>query len=125
MLAEKVEFDGLVVVEGHLSHRLGAEVVIVLRCNPLVLKERLGKKGWSEEKILENVEAEIVDAILVEALERDDVYEIDTTSMDPEEVADAVERVIKGEVSRNGFKPGRIDWIGEVADRIDELMRKI
>lgn len=124
MLAEKLNFgEDLVILEGHLSHHLDPDIVIVLRCNPLVLKERLGKKGWNEEKVLENVEAEIVDAILVEALECDDVYEIDTTKMKPEEVANAVEKILKGEGEK--FRPGKIDWISEVADQIDELMRKL
>jgi len=59
----------LVVVEGHLSHNL-ADTAVVLRCNPLVLKERLFRRGWSEEKVMENVEAELIDEILVESLEQ-------------------------------------------------------
>jgi adenylate kinase len=124
-LAEKIDFgDELVILEGHLSHYLNPDIVIVLRCNPLMLKKRLEERGWSKEKALENVEAEIVDAILVEALgcKVCKVYEVDTTSMKSEEVANAVEQVLKGKCE--SFKPGRVDWIREVSDRIEGLMRK-
>ncbi len=125
-LAERVRSilpKGLVLLEGHLSHHLNPDKVIVLRCNPVELKRRLEGKGWPEEKVLENVEAEIVDSILIEAIEScDEVYEIDTTEMLPEEVADAIELLIRGE-AKDRFKPGKIDWISVVGDRIEEFMR--
>ena len=124
-LAEKLESpeDEVVILEGHLSHLLNPDRVIVLRCNPIVLKERLESKGWSEEKVLENVEAELIDAILVEAMEEcREVYEIDTTDLSPKEVADSIEEILKGEGDK--YKPGGIDWISEVGDRIEELMRR-
>ena len=124
-LAEKVKElrNGLIILEGHLSHLLNPDIVIVLRCNPLELKKRLESKGWSEEKVLENVEAELTDVILIEALDgSENVYEIDTTNLSAEEVADIVEMIIKGKGEE--FKPGRIDWIAEVGDRIEEIMRK-
>lgn len=115
--------EGEMIVEGHLSHLLNPEVAIVLRCNPLKLKERLKSKGWDEEKVLENVEAEIVDVILIESLEyAKEVYEIDTTNLSPEEVANAVEEILKGKGGK--YKPGKIDWISEVGEFIEDLMRK-
>ena len=116
-----------VVIEGHLAHFLPSDLIIVLRCNPLILKERLNSKKWREEKILENVEAELLDVILIEAMNREaPVYEIDTTNKTPREVAGIVIEIIEGE--RRGkriknFMPGKIDWIGEVGERIDEIVR--
>ncbi len=115
-------FDGI--VEGHLSHYLRPDVTIVLRCNPLILKERLEGRGWDEEKLMENVEAELLDVILVEAIEMNsNVYEIDTTFMTVEEVADAVESIISG--GSEEYRPGKIDWLSELEDRLDEVMRKV
>ncbi|MDK2795516.1 MAG: adenylate kinase [Archaeoglobaceae archaeon] len=114
------DFDGI--VEGHLSHLLKPEIAIVLRCNPLLIKERLLKRGWSYEKVMENVEAELIDVILVEALQNcERVFEIDVTDMSVEEVADAVERILKGDVCE--FQPGRVDWISVLEDRIEEVTR--
>ncbi len=126
-LAERVRevLEGRVVLEGHLSHLLSPDLIVVLRCNPIVLKERLEGKGWSEEKVLENVEAELIDSILVEALETGkEVYEIDTTDLSPKEVAKIVDGIVSGdEEVRRRFRPGKIDWIAVVGDRIDELIR--
>ncbi|NOY10894.1 MAG: AAA family ATPase [Archaeoglobi archaeon] len=108
-------------VEGHLSHHI-ARRCVVLRCNPVELRRRMEGKGWSEEKIAENLEAEIIDYILVEALEVcEEVHEIDTTGRTPEEVADLVEKIFRGEVS---LPPGSVDWIAELGDRIDEFVRR-
>ncbi len=115
-------FDGI--VGGHLSHYLHPDITIVLRCNPLVLKNRLEERGWDEEKLMENVEAELLDVILVEAIEMNsNVYEIDTTFMTAEEVADAVESIISGK--GEDYRPGKVDWLSELEDRLDEVMRKV
>ena len=108
-------------IEGHLSHYF-ADRCVVLRCNPLVLKERLQSKGWDKEKILENLEAELIDQILVEALDIcSEVHEIDTTGMTPEEVADLIEKIYHGEL-KLGY--GRVDWISAIGDKIEEIIRK-
>ncbi len=117
--------EGKVILEGHLSHLLDPDLIIILRCNPIVLKERLESKGWPKEKVLENVEAELVDAILIEAIETGkDVYEIDTTNLKPGEVARIVDEIVSGnDEVREMHKPGRIDWISIVGEKIDELIR--
>jgi len=121
-LSEKIDRSEFKIIEGHLSHLLNPDITIVLRCDPRVLKKRLTRKGWRAEKILENVEAEITDVILMEAMGTEKVYEIDTTKMKTEEVADAIEKIIKGETDE--FKPGKIDWILEAGDEIENLMRR-
>lgn len=107
--------EGTVVIEGHLSHLLENDLTIVLRCSPTVLAQRLSPRGWSAEKLRENQEAEAVDVILVEAVERGgEVLEIDTTEMTPEVVAAAIESIIAGE--RTKYRSGNIDWSQEVLD---------
>lgn len=116
----RFRFDGI--VEGHLSHLLKPEIAIVLRCNPLLIKKRLIERGWDYNKVMENVEAELIDVILVEALENcGKVYEVDTTELSVEEVASIVEKIIRGDVE--GFEPGKIDWISLLEDRIEEVTR--
>ena len=108
-------------VEGHLSHFL-SDRCVVLRCNPIVLKERLLSKGWDEEKILENLESELIDQILVEALEVcSEVHEIDTTGITPEKVADLIEKIYRGKL-KLGY--GRVDWISAIGDKIEKVIRK-
>jgi adenylate kinase len=106
---------GTVVIEGHVSHLMDPDMIIVLRCSPKVLKKRLAKRRWKKEKIVENLEAEAVDVVLIEALDScDKVFEIDTTSMKPKQVAEAISSIISGEKGK--YRPGNIDWSGEVLD---------
>ncbi len=61
----------------------------------------------------ENMEAEGCDVILVEAMESGiPVCEIDTTALDVDQVADAVEEILGGE--RKKYEPGHVDWSEEV-----------
>lgn len=60
------------VVDSHLSHWLPKKVVnlcIVIKCEMKVLKQRLKKRKYSELKIRENLDAEIMDSCFIEALE--------------------------------------------------------
>ncbi|HWR25593.1 MAG TPA: adenylate kinase family protein, partial [Methanosarcina sp.] len=57
-----------VILESHLAHYI-ADIVIILRAHPSELEIRLKKRGYNEEKIKENIEAEALDVILVEAFE--------------------------------------------------------
>ena len=107
------KMEGDMILEGHFSHLLGPDVAIVLRCSPRVLEKRLKKKGWTEKKIRENVEAEAVDVALIEAIESArEVCEIDTTKMKPGQVARAIESIIGGE--RQKYRVGNVDWSEEV-----------
>lgn len=88
-----------VVIESHLAHLVDVDRVIVLRCRPDVLVSRLIDRGESTTKARENAEAEALDVILVESLERhgaERVYEIDTTDRSPDAVAGAIEAVLEG-----------------------------
>ncbi|MGD0056323.1 MAG: adenylate kinase family protein [Methanomassiliicoccales archaeon] len=105
--------QGTVFLVGHLSHLLTVDLIVVLRCNPSILRERLKKRRWSVRKVRENIEAEACDVILIEALERSkDVCEIDTTDRSPEEVAAAVDDILAGKREKYAF--GNTDWGKEV-----------
>ncbi len=103
--------EGDYILEGHVAHLLPADAVIVLRASPGALRKRLHGRGWGEAKIRENVDAEALDLILVEALETDKkVYEIDTTNMTPMQVRDAVREIIEG---TDKYGPGSVDFSEE------------
>ncbi len=105
--------DGPVILDSHLSHFMDSRGIIVLRCSPKVLAIRLRARGYSEEKVRENVQAEILDEILCEAMESDiPVGEVDCTSASIGECADLVERIIRGDAS--DCAPGKTDWSAEM-----------
>ncbi len=103
------------VLEGHLSHHLKVDRVIVLRTDPQTLRKRLLQRGYSSEKVEENVEAEILDVVLVEAvsLHGDRVYELDSTG-ELNEVVQCVWEIIKGDHLQR-FAPGRVDWTDQLS----------
>ena len=90
------------IVEGHLSHTLkDVEKVIVLRCDPNVLKSRMEKRNYSESKIRENLEAEAIGIIYSEAIEmfdRSKVAQLDTTNYTSEQAAGILKQFFEGKV---------------------------
>jgi len=103
----------MTIVDGHLSHCLGADVCIVVRCSPALLESRLEARGYPKQKVRDNVEAEAIDLVLVEAIENcDDTFEIDATEKSAEDVANDIERILNGETRH--YEPGKVDWSGEV-----------
>ncbi len=98
------------VVEGHLAHLLPCDRVVLLRCDPHVIIERLLSRGYSRKKAEENALAEALDLVLIESLESFDpevIYELETTDIDSERVADFVQEVIAG---RAAPSHGACDW---------------
>ncbi|MEK6951997.1 MAG: adenylate kinase family protein [Nanoarchaeota archaeon] len=71
------------VIDSHLSHYLNKKYVdlcIVTKCDIKVLKKRLEKRKYSKDKIRENLDAEILDVCLIEALDNQHkIKVIDTT----------------------------------------------
>ena len=89
-----------VIVESHLAHEFDADRVVVLRCAPDVIEQRLRERGESVESARENAESEALDVILGHAVQNhgeDSVYEIETTDRSPGSVATAIEAVITSE----------------------------
>jgi adenylate kinase len=105
--------DDITILDGHFSHFF-ADWAIVLRLAPQVLRERLDERGYSERKIKENLEAEALDVILVEAVENcSRVDEIDTTGLSPNDVAGMVIKIIKGDLK---LPPGQVSWLEDYVD---------
>jgi adenylate kinase len=98
-VADYLPADG-VLVESHLAHHLDADQVVVLRCHPDELGERLRERGEPEATVAENADAERLDVILSEAVDRhgtDRVYEIDTTGRSVAAVVEDVAAVLAGD----------------------------
>jgi adenylate kinase len=99
----KIPTDGKIIV-GHLLPivipKSALDFVAILRCSPEVLRERYLARGYTEEKILENVEAELLDLVSYSALKkygRRNISEFDTSrSKNPNAVAKQILLTIKG-----------------------------
>ena len=84
LLAASLKKQESFVVEGHLACEFGvpADAVVVLRCDPRVLKKRLEERKYPVEKIRENVLAELLDYCLIKSEQnygRGAVLQLDAT----------------------------------------------
>ena len=103
----------LIIFEGHLAQDYpNADLVIVLRCDPLILRDRLNTRDWKDEKIQENVSAEILGICTSESYETygDTIQEIEKSNKSIDELADEIVDVINGDVS---FSLGEIDYLAD------------
>jgi len=125
-LLDLVDYKGKrLVIEGHyidLVPSSAVEWVFILRTHPETLTERLTKRGYKDEKVKENVEAEVLGVCQLDALDafgEKRVLEIDTTEMTPPEVASMIEQMISDEST-----PTRIDWMVslEKEGRLDQFL---
>lgn len=103
------------IIDGHLSHQLPTDAVVVLRCSPNILKERMTKRDYSNDKITANCEWELLGSSWNEKEDGVPWIEYDTTSNDVHSIVMALSLWIS-----DGFKPDApssvIDWISEMED---------
>ena len=103
--------EDILLVDGHLSHLLPVDAIILIRCHPSVLRQRLSQRDYSESKIEENVECELIGVISAECLEKP-CLEMDSAIGIEVMIANAECWIT------DGFKPVRpnegIDWIGQI-----------
>jgi len=127
-LEEKISLSGpSLIIEGHYASDVVASdkvsFIFVLRKNPWKLKAELESRGYGPEKVRENVEAEILDVCLVEAIAaygEDRISEIDVTDKGPEEVVEELASTVK-EGKPTGV--GKVDWLSKpgVQHLLEEL----
>ncbi|ENN96817.1 kinase [Methanocaldococcus villosus KIN24-T80] len=102
-----------IILDGHVSHLLNPDYTIVLRCDPKIIEERLRKRGYKDKKVLENVQAEILDVCLCES--KGKVYEIDTTNRDVEDIVNEIIEAIKEGKERKGI----VDWLSKYYEYLE------
>ena len=115
------------VIEGHyidLVPSSAVQWVFILRTHPETLQERLSKRDYKDEKVSENVEAEVLGVCQLDALDafgEERVLEIDTTKLSAPETATKIEQMIKDEVAAV-----RIDWMTTLEEegRLDDFLRE-
>lgn len=98
-LTEEIEkSEDLMFIEGHMSHFLPknrVKLCIICKCELKELKKRLEKRKYSETKVKENLECEIFDICLNEAIEKNHNIEIlDCTKIDKKTI-DSIKKIIE------------------------------
>ncbi len=106
--------DELLIFEGHLAHLCdGADMVIVLRVRPEILRFRLEGRDYSEAKIRENLEAEAMGVCTAEAYDiyGEDISEIDVSDLTVDEIVSVISDVISGSKSYPVGEVDFMDWL--------------
>ena len=115
------------VIVGHLAPYVlkpaGISLVAVLRRSPYELEKTLKKRGYSVDKVRENVASEILGTLLYDSLKtfgKGKVAEFDTTGKSPEETADEMLTALQKN-TRSKPKPNLlgIDWLMLVSEKGD------
>jgi adenylate kinase len=126
-LKNKIKTRGRIVV-GHLLPYVipnrDLDLVIILRCSPAVLRTRYLPRKYSEEKIRENIEAEMIGLISAECAR---VYnskklaEFDTSRTKPTTTARKAIDIINGRAMPTF---GSIDWLSHMSlSTLEEVLR--
>jgi adenylate kinase len=111
-LARRV--DRGMVVDSHVPLRITSSRlvrVIVLRCHPKILEQRLSRKRWPKRKTSENLQAEILDICLWDAVQNygwKRIVEIDTTAVQPCCVVETAIRALK---QKGIQREPNVDWL--------------
>jgi broad-specificity NMP kinase len=101
ILVEMIKKDKNLVIDSHLAHYIPKKYVdycVVTKCGLKMLKKRLEKRGYHAEKVKENLEAEIFDICLTEAIEaKHNIILLDTTKTTLKELV----TFVKNEINKN------------------------
>jgi adenylate kinase len=84
--------------------------VVVLRCDPMELRRRLGIRGYPTSKVTENVEAELIGVVSADCVRkfgRRRCFEFDTTSKSVEASAAGVAKLLGSSRPRGAA----VDWV--------------
>jgi adenylate kinase len=127
----KTQDISCLIIEGHLTDIIPEELidlVIVLRCDPDVLNGRLKSRGYSKEKILENVQSEILGNcanFFVEKEMKKPLLEMDTSAIEIDKLVNIIVEIISREKNITKYALGKIDWLEKLSaeNRLEEYFK--
>ncbi len=95
--------------------------VIVVRCRPSVLLERLKLRKYSLSKIRENIEYEAIDGSVYDALlitSKERIIEVDGCDKELEDEIEVILDFLRGKIAG---KVGKFDWSTDFMEILDRL----
>jgi adenylate kinase len=123
--------EGRIIIEGHYAVDVvpnkDVSTVFVLRRDPHELKSALESRGYKEEKLWENLAAEILDVCLLDALsacEANKVCEVDVSGKPVEAVVEEMMLVLE---KRKDCEVGTVDWLRKLENegQLEEFLKKL
>ena len=114
--------SGRWVVDGHLSHLLDVDGLVLLRCSPSILTQRLEARGYTSQKVRANVEWEMTAGHWAGLLEFEvelPLLELNAGELSSEALAEQVEAWCAGGLPTkpmHDLAGEAVDWLGESQD---------
>lgn len=114
-LSEVAILDEFDFIDGHLSHHLDVDAIVILRCSPSLLKERLSQRGYSNQKVIANTEWEYIAGICSELIGSEKpILEVDATKSNTEDLVLKISEFIGTlDISNSKYEKIEIDWMKE------------
>ncbi|MEJ2241280.1 MAG: adenylate kinase family protein [Candidatus Bathyarchaeota archaeon] len=123
--------DGPFIIEGHYAtdilSKTDVSIVFVLRRDPRELKDVLQKRGYSSKKIWENVDSEILDVCLSDALSTMNSTKICEIDVSGKHLDRIIEEIIEIINKNKKCSYGKVDWLGklEAEGQLEDLLKNI
>jgi adenylate kinase len=123
--------DEIFIIEGHYAvdviPRAEVSIVFVLRRDPRELEYILQKRGYSSKKIWENINAELLDVCLGDALSNmnsNRICEIDISGKDVDFIVEEITEILN---KNKRCSYGKVDWLGklEAEGQLDDILKNI
>ena len=126
--AAEIDIDALIdswqppksaIIDGHLSHLLPVDAIIVLRCHPEILRNRLEERGYPAKKVQANVEMELLGGPWNDLIaEERPILEIDCSLESPQPI---VAQWISDGCPPSTTADDSIDWLQNLANERNAL----
>ncbi len=122
---------GTIIIDGHYAVDVipstEVSMVFVLRRDPRELRNVLQNRGYNTKKIWENIDAEILDVCLSDALSAIDstrVCEIDVSGKNLDLIVEEITEILNKNRSCNY---GKVDWLGKLESegQLEDLLKNI
>lgn len=115
IIAKAKKESEAIVIEGHLACeiKISADLCIVLRTHPKILKKRLAARGYPKYKIQRNIECEFLGHCTQMAEKNLDcpIYEIKSDKPLAKTMRE-IKAILAGKNAK--FKSGWVNWTGEI-----------
>jgi adenylate kinase len=111
-----------VIIEAHYADMVvdpRIKLALILRCHPNTLKSRLKAREYSESKVIENIQAELVGDSTAYMLEHphltksENIFEIDSSVKLPQELAGLIREIIQDPRKFPQLIAGKISWLSD------------
>ena len=123
LMRYELKNGGDLVIIGHLVPYVlkpdGIDLVVVMRRSPYEIIRTFEERGYSPEKIKENVASEILGISFYDALKtfgKNKVIEFDATGKTPQQSAEEIVSLLQNKLNH---KIGMVDWLSLVYEKGD------